>query len=283
MIRLIVLAMLASRLADAEPALELAAKTQFGVATAPFEAMTLPEAKGQAVVITGESSYEPVRDITLALRVPVVLASVAQPAGAYVDTATLANPQLGASWRWFEQGALAIETGVELGVPLARHSPTLLANRALAIANGTAGLASPELYTPGVVPITPSSTAVWVAGPWRITATLRAPVLLRFSSADLVAEIATPHTLGIATVIGAEVARRLTHRLELAAASQVVVDLAPTLAHVHDRSRAQDLERVGLGIRLGASSALAIELAGAIGGELGGSTLALGARFATWR
>jgi len=283
-IRAVALVVLATRIALAEPMTTdaIAAQVQFGVTDAPFDVTPLPAAKGQAFVFTLAGSYAPAPRLTLGAHAPVVLASVAQPAGSYVDSTTLGNPQLRAAMRWFDESSgdarLAIASGVELGIPLAGHSPNLVENRALAIANGIAGLAAPELFTPGVVPITAFAEAGWSSGRWRIDATLRIPLLLRFSDADLPAETSTPRTVGIASVVGAEARRQLTKRLAVAAGAQVALELAPSVEHVRNISRWQDLERVGLGIRLARSASLLIEAQGALGGPVGGSTLALGVR-----
>lgn len=276
MIRALVMIALASRVALAEPALQVGAELRFGVTTAPFEATMLSVAKGHALVLSLDGAYEPAPWLVLGVHASVVLASVAQPAGAYIDTSTLGNPQLGAVVRWLDEAQLAVDSGLELGVPLASHSPTLLPNRALAIADGIAGMAAPELFTPGVVPVTAVADARWTSRPWTLSASVRVPLLLRFSDADLKSGVATPRSVGAASVIGVGARRQLTHRLAVAAATQLVIELAPSVDHVRARSRVQDLEQLALAIRLGQCAELAIQIEAAAGGELGGSTLALG-------
>src|SRR5262245_54548950 len=69
-------------------------QVHFGVATAPFDEAALSEATGQAFVFLVEETHPLPIDAAVGVRLPVVLASVAQPAGSYVDRATVGNPQL---------------------------------------------------------------------------------------------------------------------------------------------------------------------------------------------
>jgi hypothetical protein len=176
------------------------------------------------------------------------------------------------------EAVLALDGAIELGAPLASHAEDLMPNRVLAIADGIEGRAHPEWFTPGVVPITPSSTLRWAAAAWSIETELRLPLLLRVSEANLPSESTNPKTLGFAAVAAVEARYRLSRRFSLAAATQLFLDIAPAVAHVRDVSRLQDFERLGLHIHFGSRAALVVDLQTAIAGDLGGSMVAGGLR-----
>ena len=257
-------------------------QARFGVSTTPFDITSLPEAKGQAFVFLAGGRYAFSRPLSLELRVPLVLGSVAQPAGSYVDSAALGNPQLGARYRLLDRhlggSTLALSGAVEVGAPLASHDENMMPNRVLAIADGVEGRGHPEWFTPGVVPITPSSALRWASAPWTIETELRVPLLVRVSDADLPSSSANTQSLGVATVVGLEARYRLSQRLSLASAAQLFFDLVPAVKHVREVSRVQDFERLSLHIHFGSLAALAVDLQTAIGGELAGSTVAFGLR-----
>jgi hypothetical protein len=214
--------------------------------------------------------------------VPLVLGSVAQPAGSYVDAAALGNPQLGARYRFVErhsgEARLALSGVVELGVPLASHAPNLMPNRVLAIADGIEGRGHPEWFTPGVTTITPSTTLGWASASWRLTAELRLPLLVRVSEADLPSGTTDTKSLGLAAVAGVLGRYHLSRRLSLAAAAHLFWDVAPSAAHVRSVSPVQDFERLSLLVHFGSRGALCVDLQTAIAGELGGSLVAGGLR-----
>ena len=290
-IRALAILVLAGRGAVAEPAIDpdlalrggqLEVQAQFGVSTTPFDVTALPEAKGQAFVFLAGGRYSLSRPLSLELHVPLVLGSVAQPAGSYVDTAALGNPQLGARYRFLDRrlGAslLSLSGALELGAPLASHGENLMPNRLLAIADGIEGRGRPEWFTPGVLPLTPSTAVRWASSPWSLETELRLPLLLRVSEADLPSSSTNTQSLGVATVVGLEARYRLSQRLSLASAAQLFFDLMPAVEHVRDVSRVQDFERLSLLVHFGSLAALAVDLQTAIGGELAGSTVAFGLR-----
>jgi hypothetical protein len=281
----------AGRTAFAQPAIDpnlplrggqLELQALFGVSTTPFDVTSLPEAKGQAFVFLTGGRYSLSEALSLELRVPLVLGSVAQPAGSYVDTAALGNPGLGARYRFVDWRAgastLALSGAVEVGAPLASHGENLMPNRVLAIADGIEGRGHPEWFTPGVVPITPSTTLRWAAAPWSLETELRLPLLARVSEASLPSSGSNTQSFGVATVVGLEARYRLSQRLSVASAAQLFFDLVPVVEHVRDLSRVQDFERLSLHIHFGSLAALAVDLQTAIAGELGGSTVAFGLR-----
>lgn len=290
---LTLLLLIATRFANAEPALvpelmgrggQLEAQAHFGVATTPFDVTALHQAKGQAFALLACARYAPSEPLWLELRAPLVLGSVAQPAGSYVDATALGNPQLGARYRLMErrpQGSLlALFGSLEVGLPLASHDQNLLPNRLLAIADGIEGRGHPEWFTPGVVPITVSTALRWAPAPWSFQAELRLPLLVRVSDADLPSTGASTNPIGLASVTQLEARWRLSQRLSLASAAQLFFDLVPTAAHVTSISPVQDFERLSLYVHFGSSAALVVDVQSALGGELGGSTLAGGLRAA---
>jgi hypothetical protein len=283
--------LLASTSAFAEPMIDpelapgtvqLEAQAHFGVATTPFDVTTLPEAKGQAFVLVAAARYAVSKPLSFELHAPLVLGSVAQPAGSYVDAAALANPQLGARYRLLErhsgQTALVLDGAVEVGAPLASHAENLMPNRVLAIADGIEGRAHPEWFTPGVVPITSSGALRWAAAGWSLEADLRLPLLVRLSEADLPNATTNTKPLGFAAVAGVAARYRLSRRFSLAAAAHLFFDLAPASMHVRDVSRLQDFERLSLHVHFGSRAALVVDVQTAAAGDLGGSTIAGGLR-----
>jgi hypothetical protein len=284
--------LLATRTVFAEPALDpnlapgrgqIHAQAHFGVATAPFDVTTLREAKGQAFVFLVGARYAHSARLSLELQAPLVLGSVAQPAGSYVDAAALGNPQLGARY-WLMQrrsaeSALALSGALELGAPLAGHAENLMPNRVLAIADGIEGRGHPEWFTPGVLPVTASGALYWESPPWSLGAELRLPLLVRVSEADLPSATSTK-SLGFASVLGGEARYRLSRRLSLATAAHLFIDVAPAVGHVRGVSRVQDFEQLSLHVHFGSNAALVFDVQSAVAGELGGSTVASGLRAA---
>lgn len=286
-----VILLFAARAAVAEPAIDPDAAPRtgqvelqglFGVSTTPFDVSALPEAKGQALALVATGRYALSRPLSFELQLPLVLGSVAQPAGSYVDASALGNPVLGAHYRLVERHAgaalLGVSGALELGAPLASHGENLMPNRVLAIADGIEGRGHPEWFTPGIVPLTPSATFRWASGRFRLETELRLPLLVRVSDADLPSSGANPQPFGVATVVGLEARYRLSQRLSLASAARLFFDLVPAVEHVRDLSRVQDFERLSLHVHFGSLAALAVDLQTAIGGELGGSTVAGGLR-----
>jgi hypothetical protein len=279
--------------ASAEPALaaDLApgggqseAQAHFGVATSPFGVTALPEAKGQAFVLIAAARYAVSKPFSFELRAPLVLGSVAQPAGSYVDAAALGNPQFGARYRIMERHwgktALELAGAIQLGAPLATHAENLMPNRVLAIADGVEGRAHPEWFTPGVVPITASFALRWAASVWSVETELRLPLLVRVSEADLPSATTSTRALALGAVASVEGRYRLSRRFSLTAATQLFFDIAPAVAHVRDVSPMQDLERFSLHVHLGSRAALVVDLQTAMAGALGGSMVAGGLRAA---
>ena len=277
--------------AFAEPALDpnlalrdsqIRAQAHFGVAKAPFYVPALPEAKGHAFVLLAAARYPISQPLSLQVRAPMVLGSIRQPAGSYVDAAALGNPQIGAGFRLFQrrsdQTSLALYGAVDIGAPLASHDEDLMPNRVLAIADGIEGRRHPEWFTPGVLPITPSGAFRWASAAWTVEAELRLPLLMRVSEADLPSTTTKTRSLGFASIVGVEARYRLSRLLSLASAAHLFFDVIPPVEHVRGVSRVQDFERISLHFHVGSNAALVVDVQTAIAGELGGSTVAGGLR-----
>lgn len=290
---LTLLLLVAARFAHAEAAMvpdpsahgsQIETQAHFGVATTPFDVSALHQAKGQAFAFLAAARSALSEPLQLQLRVPFVLGSVAQPAGSYVDASALGNPQLGAQYRFFERktngSVLTLLGSVAVGLPLASHDQNLMPNRLLAIADAIVGRGHPEWFTPGVAPITASSALRWAPAPWFLEAELRLPLLVRVSDADLPSASSSTNPIGFASVAQVEARWRMSQRLSLASAAQLFFDFAPAVEHVASISRVQDFERLSLFIHFGSSAALVVDVQSAIGGELGGSTVAGGLRAA---
>jgi hypothetical protein len=264
------------------PGNQVQVQAHLGVATSPFDVRALPEAKGQAVLFQVAARYAFSDLLSFDLNAPLVIGSVAQPAGSYVDTSAFGNPELGVRYRLWQTrpGAslLALSAALALGAPLASHDENLMPNRLLAVADGLEGRGRPEWFTPGVLPITASSALRWTPASWVLDAELRLPLLLRVSEASLPSSSTNSNGLGFASVLALGARYRLTRGLSLASSAHLFFDLVPALEHVRHVSRVQDFEQLSLYIHLGSIVALVIDLQTAIGGELGGTMVAGGLR-----
>jgi hypothetical protein len=261
---------------------QIEALAHFGVATTPFDASNLRDAKGQAFVFRVGARYALSETLSFTLDVPFVLGSVAQPARSYVDAAALGNPALGARARFVEhrsgESALSLFGALEVGVPLASHHEDLMPNRLLAIADGIEGRGHPEWFTPGVFPITVSAALRWASAPWSLEAELRLPLLVRFSEADLPSATTNTRALGFATIVAVEARYRALQWLSLALGAHLFFDIAPAAEHLRAVSPVQDFERLSVHFHFDSTAALVVDLQTAIGEELGGSTVAGGLR-----
>jgi hypothetical protein len=251
----------------------LAARVHFGLATAPFAVGALPEAKGQALSFLVGGERHLTGSLWLGLRLPLVVASVEQPAGSYVDATAWGNPSL----RLTARGD-ARRLGPFVGAPLARHARSLLPNRALAIADGIEGQTDPGLFTPGVLPVTGFAQVTFDSPRWRLSSALELPLLLRVSDADLPPGDARTRALGFIPVLAVEGAAIVARGFGVALAASVALDLRRPVAEVHDPSLAQFLVRASPFFRLGPQGVLLVDLQAPVGGARGGTSAALGLR-----
>lgn len=263
------------------PARGVQAQAHFGVATSPFAVPALPEAKGHVFVFVGGARYAFSGPLHLGVHVPSALGSVAQPAGSYVDAAALGNPQLEAAFRLplhrSGDSTLSCAAGLALGVPVASHDDDLMPNRVLAVADGVEGRGRPEWFTPGVLPLTPSSSLHWRWRAWSLAAEARLPLLLRVSDASLPSNSDT-RRLGLAGILELEARYRVSQAISLAAGAHAFGDIAAPTRYVRDVSPVQDLERVGLHVHWTARTTLIVDVQTAVAGELGGAMVGGGLR-----
>ncbi|HEX2672483.1 MAG TPA: hypothetical protein VHM25_16490 [Polyangiaceae bacterium] len=262
----------------------VAERAHLAVASTPFDVQALPEANGQVLSFVTDAWYE-LRDETwLGLRLPLVAASVRQPAGSYLDEAAWGNPELRLARRF----TLILRTGVRLqltlgggvGIPLAEHDRSLMPNRALAIANAGEGLAEPELFTPGELPLTPFARLDYTSRGFRALALLKVPLLLRVSDADLPSTQSQPRAFGLSSLLALEGSYDFTRHLGMALASQWVVEVLPASEHVRSVPALQWLVRASPYYAMGERGSVLVDVQAPIGGALGGTTFALGVRAA---
>jgi hypothetical protein len=275
----------AQGLALPEPAPEttmLAARAQFGLATVPFAVGALPEAKGQALSFLVDGARNLTGSLWLGLRLPLVAASVEQPAGSYVDATAWGNPSLRLTARGDARRlgplALLVDVGGEVGAPLARHARSLLPNRALAIAGGIEGQAEPGLFTPGVLPVTAFTQVTLLSPRWSVSASLQLPLLVRVSDADLPPADSRTRSLGFTPVLAVQGAAVVVRSFGVALLATVALDLRPPVAEVRDVPLAQFLVRASPFFHLGRRTLLLVDLQAPVGGALGGTSAALGLR-----
>ncbi|MFT3697006.1 MAG: hypothetical protein QM831_27945 [Kofleriaceae bacterium] len=190
---------------------------------------------GQALVIDPHAGYT-IDGLTVAAELPLVVASIRQPAGSYLDTSTHGNLVLSGAWRVFPMLAV----GIAIAPPLAgdgAHS-----TEALVTANSLTGYARPDAFTDAFA-IVPHATFTYTLDCWSFAAMARVPIV----DGDLSALFAV------------QVGRRLTRGMTLSISSQVVVPHA----HVFERVTLAIGEHVGLGITsdLADTIALGVDLA----------------------
>jgi len=262
----------------------VAERAHLAVASAPFDVRTLSEAKGQALSFVTDAWYELQRETWLGLRLPLVAASVRQPAGSYLDETAWGNPELRLARRFSlnrrSETALELTLGGGVGIPLAEHDRSLMPNRALAIANAGEGFAEPELFTPGALPLTPFVRLDYTSRGFRALTLLKLPALFRVSDADLPAIQSEPHAFALSSVLALEAGYNFTRRLGLALAAQLAVEVLPPSDHVRSVPAWQLMLRGSPYFELGERITVLIDVQAPVGGALGGTTFAVGSRAA---
>ena len=274
-----VILVVGARVNAAPPAIEVSAEARIGQSTAPYYTAAFPETSGYGTVLLGAARYRPSARWQLAVRAPLVLMRVEQPAGALYAEAAWANPELSAAigHPWLERDGwkLTLETSVAIGVPLAEHDPAQLAGRALSLANALEGFSEPGLYTPGVLPFTPASRLALQSPRWKISASLALPLLFRVSNADLPDE-SDPRSFAFTPIAGLDAELRVLRWLSVGIAPRLTV-----LARTPTEDHAAPLQLLAVGhvdCWLGPHLSLSALMQAPIGGPLGGSTVASGLR-----
>jgi hypothetical protein len=251
--------------------------SRFGFATVPLEHETLRRARGHGftLLLGGRLSLA---GVTLGMTLPLVVVSVAQPAGAFVDGSALGNLELFAershAFAPRDDRLAALTTRLSLTLPVAAvgAGDLLLANRALAVASALDGWSRQELYAPRTLGVGLSVVAAAAAGRWALSVEARLPVVVRLGSAERVVGWSA-RTLALAPAAAATGRLWVTTRLGFSLSAQAVANLdGPTAPGV----LWQLALRPALLWRIGAQGALAVDLLAPIGGPLGGKTLALG-------
>jgi hypothetical protein len=252
---------------------EVRAQAHLGVATSPFYVPAFPHARGQAWVMQVGAGVALSQQLHLDLRAALVLGSVAQPAGSYLDTRAFGNPELVGSYTWsmghLFEAPLTLSAGLGVAAPLASHRNDYMPDRMLAVADGLFGRGRAEWFTPGVLPVTPQVRLVAAWPVWRARAELRLPLLVRTSDVGL--ERSATRALGLAGVLEGQVSARLSEVLSLSATVHLFFDAVPPVRPIREASRLQDFERLSLTVHLSPSAELLVDVQTAIGGALGGS------------
>ena len=187
--------------AGAEPAsFSAAVELRVGSVSAPFYTEALPEVSSEftqarSMILSG--SYRLAPALVIGGRLPAAPSTVRQPAGSYADQKAFGNPELNGDWlapsRAFGAHLVHLALRGALGLPLAGHgSPSsLLENRVVALSSALDGWRNPELYEPGVIPLTLSGRALLEPAPWGAALGVKLPVLVRIHDASLPAEADT--------------------------------------------------------------------------------------------
>ena len=165
-----------------------------GAASAPFGAVAFPEVLGQALLLRPLAAVRLASPLWARVEMPVVLTSVRQPAGTYVDEAAWGNPAVSVEYGWNVPLGSTYElfqaARARLGLPLGEHGPraSQMANRALAVADAIEALREPSLYLPGVASTTFEYRADLAWQMWQFGAGIALPLLVRVDEAELPSE-----------------------------------------------------------------------------------------------
>lgn len=249
----------------------------FGVATVPFTTTNFPIARGHGFVSVLSGSYRVAANDEVGVSVPGALVSVAQPAGAYVDELAWGNPTLRAvhgggdgELRWFARA--------DVSLPLAAHGApgALLANRALAIAAAIDGWRDPEWFVPGRMSLVPRAGLTRSAAWWSVEASLKLPLLVRVSKADLPDEART-HPIAVVPVVHSAATATIASWLTASTDLDLVVHAVPPAEGARSETRTFQLViRPALTFSFGRGVLLTADFLAAVSGSLGGSTYAGG-------
>jgi hypothetical protein len=256
---------------------QLAAEARAGASTGPYVTAPFPETTAYGAVLTLRGRFRWNRRFSVSVRVPLVLAGLQQPAGAFYGEAAWGNPELSGAFdllRSEQDGwTLDLATSLALGVPVAEHDSAQLAGRALAFADALEGFGEPELFTPGVLPLSPAGHLLLSSQRWRFGASLKLPLLARVSDASL-PSTSLARSLGFVPVAELSARLHLLSWLAVAAAPRLTVR---AISPVEDHAQPLQLLAIGQAeFRLGRATSAAVMFQAPLGGVLGGSTLAGG-------
>jgi hypothetical protein len=273
--------------ARAEPVVKASVELRVGEAAAPFYTEALPETSSEftqarSMILAG--SYRLWSDLWVGGRLPAAPSTVRQPAGSYSDEKAFGNPEVNADWippSLFLGGSRMVRLTVRgaVGLPLAQHGTpsSLLQNRVVALSGALDGWRNPELYEPGVVPVTLSGLALLEPRPWGAELAAKLPVLVRITDASLPDEADT-NPVGLEPHIEARglfaPVDWFTAELGAHLAVQAVPAVAPAERSERD-GRLQAGIEPGLRFQPGGGVTLTTRFSAALGGPLAG-TYAIG-------
>ena len=276
-----------ARSASAEPPATWGVSThvRIGSASAPFhtEAWSETSSELQARLIVFEGFYRLSSRLVLGSRLPLSLSDVRQPAGSYSNGRAIGNPELYVAWA-ITDGDVHASIRAGVGVPVAEHgsSSSLVLNRVVAIASALDGWRNPELYEPGVIPVTVSARVAIPPKPWGASLTAKIPVLIRVNDASLPDE-ANTRAIGIVPHIEARGTWKPLGWLEVGVASHVVFQIPAAVSPPEGSARAGIVQLgvgSGLAFQLGDHVSLSADVSAAIGGPLSGTySVGLGVGF----
>ncbi len=269
--------------ARAEPeVVKVSVELRIGAAAAPFYTEALPETSSeftQARSMILAASFRLRPDLWIGGRLPAAPSTVRQPAGSYSDEKALGNPQIDVDWVAppASLGARMVQLAIRgaVGAPLAEHgSPaSLLQNRVVALSGALDGWRNPELYQPGVIPLTLSGLALVEPRPWGAELGAKLPLLVRVSDASLPAE-ADSNPIGLEPHLEARALFAPTGWFTAELGGHLAVLVVPAVASAErsDRSgRFQPGIEPGMRFRTGGGVSLLARFSAALGGPLAGT------------
>lgn len=273
--------------ARAEPAaVHASVELRIGAAKAPFYTDALPETtseftQARSMILAASIRLAPA--LFVGGRLPAAPSTVRQPAGSYADEKAFGNPELNADW-WGPPRALGehlvhLVVRAAIGLPLAEHgSPmSLVQNRVVALSNALDGWRNPELYQPGVLPVTLSGRAFVDPRPWGAELAGKLPILVRVGDASLPDEADT-HPVGLEPHLEARALFAPVDWFTAELGGHLAVLLVPAVAPAERSDRAGRLQpgiEPGLRFWPGSGVSLSTRFSAAVGGPLAG-TFAIG-------
>jgi hypothetical protein len=273
--------------ARAEPDLvHVSAELRIGAAKAPFYTDALPETtseftQARSMILAASVRIAPA--LFVGARLPAAPSTVRQPAGSYADEKALGNPELNADWlappRAFGGHLVHFLVRGAIGLPLAEHGSamSLVQNRVVALSSALDGWRNPELYHPGVLPLTLSGRASLEPRPWGAELAGKLPVLVRIGDASLPDEADT-HPVGFEPTLEARglfaPVDWFTAELGASLAAHLLPAVSPAGRSDRD-GRLQPAIEPGLRFWPGGGVSLSTGFSAALGGPLA-STFAIG-------
>ncbi len=278
--------------ASAEPPATWGVSTQLraGSATTPFYTEALSETSSEFLArqIVFDGFYRLSSRLVIGARLPLALSSVRQPAGSYSANTALGNPELyveDQSFSWAIAGS-TVHTSARagVGIPIAEHgsSSSLLQNRVVALSSALDGWRNPELYEPGVIPVTLSARAAILPAPWGASLTAKIPVLIRVTDASLPEESRT-RAIGIVPHIEARGTWKPLAWFAVGVASHVVLLIPAAVSAPKGSARSGIVQwgvSPGLVFPIDENWVLSADFNAAVGGPLSGTySIGLGIGF----